>query len=132
MSDRQIFRIVHERARSLAHDAVRYAPDGYVVEIKPPTRSLEQNARLHAMLSEIATQVEWYGVHMGVEDWKRIFCASLQGVKVVPGIDAGTFVPIGLRTRDMTKAELGDLMELVSAFAAERGVVFADEAREYA
>lgn len=132
MSERQLFRMVHERARALAHDAVRYAPEGYVVEIKPPTRSLEQNARLHAQLTEISKQVEWYGIHMGVEDWKRIFCAAMQGVKVVPGIDPGTFVPIGLRTRDMSKEEIGDLMEFISAWGAERGVVFTERAHEHA
>jgi hypothetical protein len=48
-------------------------------------------------------------------------------VKVVPGIDAGTFIPIGMRTRDMTVAELGDLMTLIEAFCAEHGIVLRDE-----
>lgn len=103
------------------------APEGWMVTFSPATRTLAQNAKLHAMLKEVSDQVIWYGVKLGPEDWKRIFAASLQGVRVVPGIDAGTFVPVGLRTRDMTVPEMSDMIELIHAFAAERGVVFRDQ-----
>jgi hypothetical protein len=127
MSERRRYTLINDRDRFFAQRAVKEAPAGYVVEIKPAGRSLLQNDRLHAMLSDISKQVEWYGVKMGVEDWKRIFCAALDGVKVVPGIDPGTFVPIGLRTRDMTKEELGELMTFIESWAAERNVVFKDQ-----
>ncbi len=127
MADRRIFRLVHDVARARASMAVREAPEGYIVEVREPTRSLAQNARLHAMLADVAAQKEWYGQKLSPEDWKRMFTASLQGVKVVPGIDAGTFIPIGMRTRDMTVAELGDLMTLIEAFCAEHGIVLRDE-----
>jgi hypothetical protein len=42
----------------------------------------------------------------------------------VPGIDPGTFVPLGMRTSQMTKEEISDLLELIYAFGAERGVKF--------
>ena len=51
-----------------------------------------------------------------------MFTASLRRYQVVPGIDPGTFVPLGMRTSEMTKQEMGDLIELITAFAAERGV----------
>lgn len=111
-------------SRAIAAEAIRRAPDGYVCEVRPATRSLEQNARLHAMLTDVSRQVVWYGQKLGVEDWKRIFCAALQKVRVVPGIDPGSFVPVGLRTRDMTISEMTDLMTLIEAFGAEHEVVF--------
>jgi hypothetical protein len=42
----------------------------------------------------------------------------------VPGIDGG-FVVLGQSTKKMSKAELGELMELIEAFGAQRGVRFA-------
>ena len=46
--------------------------------------------------------------------------------KAVPGLDGG-FVVLGARTSKMTKGELSDLMEIISAFGAQRGVKFGDE-----
>lgn len=127
MTERKLFRLVHARARAGAIEFIRNAPDGYVVEIKEPTRSLAQNARLHAMLGAVSHQKEWYGQYLSSEDWKRMFCAALEGVRVVPGIEQGTFVPIGMRTRDMTVSELGDLMTLIEKFCAEHGVLLYDD-----
>ena len=126
MAERFIRQLSSFRDRYVAAEAIRRAPDGYVCEVRQATRSLEQNARLHAMLSDVSRQVIWYGQKLGVEDWKRIFCAALQKVRVVPGIDPGSFVPVGLRTRDMTVSELGDLMTLIEAFGAEHSVIFKD------
>lgn len=99
------------------------APDGYVVEIKPPTRSMDQNAALWAALSDVSRQVEWYGVRLTEDEWKDVFTAALKKSKVVPGIDGG-FVVIGARTSKMSKSELSDLLELIYAFGFERGVRF--------
>jgi hypothetical protein len=99
-----------------------------VIELKPETRSLEQNARLWAMLSDVAEQVDWYGRKLAAEDWKHVFSASLRKLDVVPNIEGTGFVALGLSTSKMTKAELSDLMELISAFGAERGVVFKEQA----
>ena len=102
-------------------------PVGTRCEFKSPRRSLDQNALMWARLSEIAKQVEWYGTHLTADDWKDVFSASLRKARVVPGIDTGSFVPLGMRTSDMTKEEMTNLLELIGAFAAERGVVFAGE-----
>jgi len=94
-----------------------------VLEIKPQTRSLEQNARLWAMLDEISKQVDWYGRKLTAEEWKHVFSASLKKQDVVPGIDGG-FVVLGMSTSKMTKAEMCDLQTLMEAFGAEKGVRF--------
>ena len=108
------------------------APPGTRVEYKAPRRSLDQNALMWARLQEISRQVEWYGQHLSSEDWKDVFTASLRKARVVPGLDAGSYVPLGMRTSDMTKSEMTDLLELIGAFAAERGVVFHDDKSEAA
>lgn len=117
-------------ARSKAKRWVDLAPINSRVEFKRARRTLDQNAALWARLTDIAEQVEWYGQKLSAEDWKDIMSASLRKARVVPGLDAGSFVPLGMRTSDMTKEEMSDLLELIAAFGAERGVIFHDEARE--
>lgn len=105
------------------HWAAR-APLGTRVEFKAPRRSVEQNSLMWARLTQVAQEVEWYGQHLSAEDWKDVFTASLRKARVVPGIDAGSFVPLGMRTSDMSKEEMTALLDLIDAFAAEHGVVF--------
>ena len=97
-----------------------------VLEVKPETRSLAQNSRLWAMLTDISRQVDWYGNKLTPEEWKDVFSAALKKQKVIPGLDGG-FVVCGQRTSRMTRAEMSELQELMAAFGAERGVVFHDE-----
>lgn len=99
-------------------------PDGTTVEFRSPRRSLDQNAMLWSLLSQISKQVDWYGQKLSSEDWKDVLTASMRRTRVVPGIDAGTFVPLGMRTSQMTKEELSDLIELAIAFGTEHGVKF--------
>jgi hypothetical protein len=77
-----------------------------------------------SLLGQISKAVDWYGQKLTSEDWKDVLTASLRRTRVVPGIDAGTFVPLGMRTSQMTKEEISDLLELIYAFGAERGVKF--------
>ena len=102
----------------------RNVPVGTTVEFRAPRRSNDQNALMWSLLSQISKGVEWYGQHLSSEDWKDVLTASLRRCRVVPGIDAGTFVPLGMRTSQMTKQEISDLLELIYAFGAERGVKF--------
>lgn len=123
---KRVFILAHPTARQGAMHAVAHAPDGWVVEIKPKTRSLEQNARLWALLTEVSRQVEWYGKKLTPEAWKCVFSASLKKQEVTPGLH-GDFVVIGQSTSQMTIREMGELMELIEAFGAERGVRFEEE-----
>lgn len=95
-----------------------------VVEVKPETRSLEANARMWAMLTEISEQVDWYGKKLSPEDWKHVFTASLRRLDVVPNLDGTGFVALGLSTSKMSRREMAELQELMEAFGAEKGVLF--------
>ncbi len=104
------------------------APAGTSVEFKLSKRTTDQNALMWARLTEISRQVVWYGQKLSADDWKDVFTASLRRARVVPGLDAGTYVPLGMRTSDMTKQEFSDLLELINAFAAEHNVTFEEAA----
>lgn len=60
-------------------------------------RTLEQNKRFHAMVRDIAQQVEWAGEKMDEEDWKRLLLASAYGQKVVPNPFGGNFVVVNIK-----------------------------------
>ena len=93
--------------------------------IKKEKRSLPQNAKMWAALTDIAKQVDWYGDKLSADDWKTMLTASLRKQRAVHGIDGG-FVVLGLSTSKMTVAEMSELLELAIAFGADRGVVFND------
>ena len=114
--------LAHATARQRAIEAVKTAQDGQVVTISEPTRNTAQNARLWASLNDIATQVVWHGRKLDSESWKHIFTSSLKKMDVVPNLEGTGFVALGLSTSKMTKRELSDLLELISAFGAERGI----------
>lgn len=95
-----------------------------------PKRSIEQNARLWALLTDVAQQVEWpvdgHMQRLSPEEWKDVFSAGLRkGQRVAQGIEGG-FVMLGARTSRMTVAEMVDLQTLIEAFGAERGVQWSD------
>lgn len=116
------FCLAHPEARARAMHAVKNAPEGHAVTVSEPSRSSEQNALLWAMLHEISEQVVWHGRKLSPEDWKHVFTASLKRMDVVPNLEGTGFVALGLSTSQMTKREFSDLIELINAFAAERGI----------
>jgi hypothetical protein len=121
---RAVVQIKGKADRNLVATWAGTVPEGTTVEFRSPRRSLDQNSLLWSLLGQISKQVDWYGQKLSAEDWKDVTSASLRRYHVVPGIDAGTFVPLGMRTSQMTKDELSSLIELVYAFGAERGVKF--------
>jgi hypothetical protein len=123
MSDRQFFSLVHDTARQMAVRAVTRAPVGYVVEVKPKTRTLDQNAKLWALLTDLSEQVDWHGQKLTPDEWKIVMTASIRRQRVLPGIDGG-FVAIGESTSKMTIKEFSDLVELIHAFGAQHEVRF--------
>lgn len=124
---KQRFILVRQDVRQRALDAVKASPDGYCVIISEPTRNLEQNAKLWAALTDISNQVDWYGKKLTQEDWKNVFSSSLRKLSVVPNLDGSGFVALGQSTSSMTKQEFSELLELIMAFGAEKGVKWSDE-----
>jgi len=115
----------HSAIRELWPQIKAYLMAGHRLQfsVKPQTRSLEQNARLWAMLTDISEQVEWYGRKLTPENWKHVFTAALKKQDVVPGLDGG-FVVLGQSTSKMTKSEMAELQTLMEAFGADKGVKF--------
>ena len=123
---KRILKLTGDISRRAACRYVNEAPEGWVITISEATRTLEANAKMWAMLSEIAAQTDWHGIKLSAEEFKDLLSAGLVKSKVVPNIEGNGFVVLGQRTSKMSKREMGDLIELITAFGVERGVVFSD------
>ena len=106
-----------------------------VLEIKPETRSDAQNRLLHAMLGDIAAQVEWAGKKRDAEVWKRLLVAAWcrarrEQVELLPALDGHGVDIVFRRTSQLTRGECAELCDFIGAWCAEHGVELR-EARQW-
>lgn len=79
------------------------------------------------MLTDVATQLPWHGIKLSPDDWKLLFLDSLKReLRMVPNLDGNGFVNLGRSSSDLSKEEMTNLIDLISAFGANHGVVFHD------
>lgn len=119
--------------RNKAADWAMRLPFGTRIEFKEPKRSVPQNDRMWAALTDVATQVPYHGIKLSADDWKLIFLDALKReVRMVPNLDGTGFVSLGRSSSDLSKQEFSDLLELIAAFGAEHGVQFQDDKEQAA
>ncbi|ELY5855428.1 recombination protein NinB [Cronobacter malonaticus] len=123
------YHLIDESVRYNAIQFIRTCNLDLIVEVKQRTRSLDQNRRLWATLRDVSEQVVWHGMKLDSEDWKHIFTAALKGQRSAPGINGGVVV-LGQSTSKMRVSEFSELLELIYAFGAERGVRWSEDAQE--
>lgn len=113
--------------RERASRLIAAVPAGARVSVKGARRSLDQNSKLWAMLTEVSVQLSWHRQKLRPDDWKLIFMDALKReLRIVPNIDGTGFVNLGRSSSDLSKEEMGELLELISAFGAQHGVTFRD------
>jgi hypothetical protein len=118
-------------ARAQALRWVQTAPDGTRLTFAEAKRTGAQNDLMWDLLTDIAKQVPWHGVKLSADDFKLIFMAALnQEMRIVPNLDGTGFVNLGRSSSQLSKAEMGDLIDLIFAFCAERGVKVFDSSQE--
>lgn len=131
---RATFILETERERGFALSAVMKAKIGQQVRISKPTRTLDQNARLHAHLTDIAKQLPWPKdsdeFHPTVW-WKQRATLGWiketgQTVDVIVDLDGDGFGLLLPHTSDLSTEECAALIEWITAFGVTNGVVFTD------
>lgn len=119
--------LVNERVRQNAIRAIMEAPEGHAVTIAPRTRSLDQNAKFHALLADLANSpLKWAGKRRSMDEWKAIVIsghavATKEPGEVIPGIE-GEFVAIRESSARMSVARSSSLIEYLMSFCATHGV----------
>jgi len=102
-----------------------------VLTLKPETRSLKENALLHALLTQISKQKEWAGEKRDVETWKRLITAAWcrargEQIELLPAIDGQGADIVFRRTSQLTRAECAELIEFLYAWGSQAGIVFVE------
>lgn len=97
------------------------------IVIKDLDRSSDQNKKLHACLSDIASQVQHAGRKWDVLVWKRLLTAAWlreagENPQFVPSLDGRGLDVIYERTSKLTVKQCADLILWVEAFGAEHQV----------
>ena len=137
MSETQTYRLVHDTARQRACEAIRTAEQGMVVVIRKPNRSLDQNAKFHALVADIAkAKPVWNGLNMDDEDWKALLIMSHgiatkgegSGIRMVPDLENSGFVQLRESSARMSKERSSSLIEYVIAWGVSHGVTFKETA----
>lgn len=91
-------------------------------------RNSDQNAKFHAMCRDIANQMRWGGYSWGEEDWKRLFLGAKFGQPIVPNpFTHGVCVMNAKRSRDLTMAQMAELIGEVEAFGNSNEVQWTNE-----
>ncbi len=122
---------LNARTRPRAHRDIDAAPDGhYFAPPVEPTRTLDQSAKLHAMLADVSRQVKWpvngQLERLSIDDWKAVIVASLMQEKRMAAGVRGGFVILGKRTSSMSIREMSECIEFLYSFGDEQGVVWSE------
>lgn len=127
MSGRALIVIETSSDRAKAARWAQGVPVGTRIEFKETKRSLPQNDRLWAMLTDVQAFMKARGQDFTTDQWKCIFMhACGQEVSFIPSLDRKTFIPYGQSSSDLSKQEMTDLIEFIFAWGAENEVVFHD------
>lgn len=123
----------HPQARPGCVAFAGSAPAGTVVRFSEPTRTSEQNAKFHAICSDLErSRLEWMGKPRSAAQWKVLLVsghavATKECAELVPGLE-GEFVNLRESTAAMSKKRGASLIEYALAFCAMRGVRLSNEA----
>ena len=111
--------------RRLAMGIIARAPDNAVVNVREEKRTLDQNALLWAILSDVARAKPDGRVHPA-ETWKALFMnACGHETKFEIGLTGEPF-PVGFRSSRMNKSQMSELVEFIYSWGSERGVKWSE------
>jgi len=127
----QTIRLLNNERRAEAAQMCRSWPYGATVTFKERQRSIEQNDRMWAMLSDVAKQLEWHGQKLTKDQWKMVFLSGIhRDAGVVPDFSGTGVIPLNISSRKLTVPEMTQMIELIFAYGAERGVVWKNEQKD--
>lgn len=112
--------------RAFAKSLIDKAPQDAVVNIRDAKRTLDQNAKMWAMLSDVSRASP--ECRMWTTDvWKAAFMHALgHEINWQPGLNGQPF-PVGFRTSRLTKEQFADLIETIQEYGDRHGVKWSNE-----
>jgi hypothetical protein len=98
------------------------------LDLKKATRSTDQNAKFHAMIGNIATEMRKVGSTWSDDDWKRLLIdqwaheTNRKIGKVAPSLDGERVVQLGWQSHKFTVQEATEFIEWLYAWGVEKGL----------
>ncbi|RUW04018.1 recombinase [Mesorhizobium sp. M1A.F.Ca.IN.020.04.1.1] len=121
--------------RALAKQLIDRAPVNAIITIREMTRNVDQNAKFHAICSDLArSSFAWAGKRRNAEEWKVLLVsghtvATKGQVEIVPGLE-GEFVNVRESTSRMNVSRASSLIEYAVAFCASHNVALSDDSHQ--
>lgn len=107
--------------RFTAKKLIDLAPVNAVVNVREPTRTVDQNDKMWAMISDIA-RAKPEGRRHTPDDWKAIFMnACGWECQFLEGLDGRPF-PKGFRSSRLTKSQMANLITYIQEYGDRHGI----------
>jgi hypothetical protein len=119
--------ILSPHNRNLAREMVDNAPDGHILEVRPPKRSLDSNKYYWAVLGDISEQVV-PGKSYEPSIWHEYLRALFLPERMVELPD-GSIKMLEPSTSELNQATFSEYTEKVIKWALEHDVRFSDNTR---
>jgi len=119
--------ILSPHNRNLAREMVDNAPDGHILEVRPPKRSLDSNRYYWAVLGDISEQVV-PGKSYEPSIWHEYLRALFLPERMVELPD-GSIKMLEPSTSELNQATFSEYTEKVIKWALEHDVRFSDNTR---
>jgi len=129
---RALLILTSQGVRERAIDWIRKAPVNTRVEFKKPRRTLAQNDKMWAMLTEISGKAKYHGRRLTPAHWKAVFMQGLEReIDVVPSLDGKSFVQLNNSSSDLSLEEMSMLIEIIHAYCAREGIEIKEQNNEH-
>jgi len=105
------------------------------LEIKPASKSRDQEEKYHAIIGDIAKQAQHMGAKWDAEDWKRLLVdqyvkdQGLNGSKIIPNLDGSGIVQLGFQTRKFTKEQASEFVAFLICWCDQNGIELNDDSK---
>lgn len=118
---KEAFVLSSEYARKSCLAKIVNAPDDYLVEIGPRNRTVEQNNKLWAILTEIS-EATGFTTNQWHEQFKKNFLPN-QYID----LPDGSIIESRKSTTKLNKNEFSDFIEKIYVYCAEQGLVISKD-----
>jgi hypothetical protein len=119
--------ILSPHNRNLAREMVDNAPDGHILEVRPPKRSLDSNRYYWAVLGDISEQVV-PGKAYEPSIWHEYLRALFLPERMVELPD-GSLKMLEPSTSELNQSSFSEYVEKVVMWALQNDVRFSDNTR---
>jgi hypothetical protein len=105
------------------------------LEIKPASKSRDQEEKYHAIIGDIAKQAQHMGAKWSAEDWKRLLVDKYMrehwhsDLTIIPNLDSTGIVQLGVQTRKFTKEQASEFVAFLICWCDQNGIELNDDSK---